>query len=85
VRRFVHQHSGEQSGARAHIDGHLATGWHQPVHRLVWTMTVEDAMLGTYGRVIVASPDDRPQRLASTRRRSDPLALGLRRTRSCGR
>ncbi|WP_077096993.1 class I SAM-dependent methyltransferase [Mycobacterium terramassiliense] len=37
--------------------------------RFVRTMTVEDAvaMLGTYSRVIVASPDDRARRLAEAR------------------
>lgn len=39
------------------------------VFKFVRTMTVEDAvaMVGTYSRVIVASPDDRAQRLAETR------------------
>ena len=37
--------------------------------KFVRTMTVDDvvAMLGTYSRVIVASPDDRAQRLAYAR------------------
>ena len=35
LRHSAYQRAGEQSGPRAHVDSHLATGRHQPVHCLL--------------------------------------------------